>query len=119
MRLFALKENLLLDIAYIGSHSIHQPGYWYYNAGTMPAADVPCDRYRSLQGVQDSADATCLSDPNFVGAMARAHFTDISTHAYAIANLFSANYNALQVRLNQRFSPWVALSTELCVVSQL
>jgi hypothetical protein len=101
---YALKENLLLDVAYIGSHSIHQPGYWYYNAANMPATDVPCDRYRSLQEVQDAGDATCLSDPNFVGAMARAHFTSISTHAYSVANLFSANYHALQVRLNQRFS---------------
>jgi hypothetical protein len=100
---YALKPNLLLDIGYIGSHSIHQPGYWYYNAATMPAIDDPCDRYRSLQAVQDAGDATCASDPNFVGAISRAHF-GFSTHAYAVANLFSANYDALQVRLNQRFS---------------
>jgi hypothetical protein len=100
---YALKPNLLLDIGYVGSHSIRQPGYWYYNAATMPAVDDPCDRYRSLQAVQDAGDATCLSDANFVGAISRAHFP-FSTHAYSVANLFSANYNALQVRLNQRFS---------------
>ncbi len=101
---FALKQNLLLDVGYIGSHSIHQPGYWYYNAGRMPTIDDPCDRYRTFKEIVVSGDALCQADPNFVGAMARAHFTDISTHAYAVANLFTANYNALQVRLNQRFS---------------
>jgi hypothetical protein len=101
---YALKPNLLLDIGYVGSHSVRQPGYWYYNAATMPAIDDQCDHYRNSQEVQDAGDTTCLSDPNFVGAMSRNHFNNISTHAYAVANLFSASYNALQARLNQRFS---------------
>jgi hypothetical protein len=93
----------LLDVGYIGSHSIHQPGYWYYNAGTMPAIDDPCDQYRSFdEGALNGC--TTSSDPNFVPAMLRAHYPNISTHAYSVANLFTANYNSLQVRLNQRFS---------------
>jgi hypothetical protein len=99
---FALKPNVLLDVGYIGTHSIHQPGYWYYNAATMPAIDDPCDQYRAP--AEAAGDPTCVGDPNFVPALARAHFSNISTHAYAVANLFSGNYNALQVRLNQRFS---------------
>ena len=101
---YALKPDMLLDIGYVGSHAIHQPGYWYYNAATMPAIDDQCDHYRTAQEILDAGDATCASDPNFVGAMSRNHFGNISTHAYAVANLFSASYNSLQVRLNQRFS---------------
>ncbi|MBV9180482.1 MAG: TonB-dependent receptor, partial [Acidobacteria bacterium] len=99
---YALKQNLLLDIGYIGSHSVRQPGYWYYNAATMPAVDDPCDRYRTAG--EAAGDPTCAGDPNFIPALARNHFANISSHAYAVANLFSANYNALQVRLNQRLS---------------
>lgn len=99
---YALKPNLLLDLAYVGTHSLRQPGYWYYNAATMPAIDDRCDQYRTV--AEASLDTTCASDPNFVPALDRNHFHNISTHAYAVANLFSANYSALQARLNQRFS---------------
>jgi hypothetical protein len=99
---FALRENLLLDVGYIGSHSVREPGYWYYNAASMPSIDDHCDQYRAA--AEAAADTTCIGDANFVPALARAHFSNISTHAYAVANLFSSNYNALQVRLNQRFS---------------
>jgi hypothetical protein len=99
---YALKQNLLLDVGYVGSHSIHQPGYWYYNTATMPAIDDPCDRYRTVQ--EASGDPTCANDPNFIPALARNQFPNISSHAYAVANLFSGVYNALQVRLNQRFT---------------
>ncbi len=99
---YALKQNLLLDISYVGSHSLRQPGYWYYNAATMPAIDDPCDRYRTVQ--EAAGDPTCASDPNFIPALARNRFSNISSHAYSVANLFSGNYNSLQVRLNQRLS---------------
>lgn len=99
---YALNQNLLLDISYVGSHSYRQPGYWYYNAATMPAIDDPCDRYRTVQ--EAAGDPTCANDPNFIPALARNQFPNISSHAYSLANLFSGNYNSLQVRLNQRFS---------------
>jgi carboxypeptidase family protein/TonB-dependent receptor-like protein len=99
---YALSPNLLFDISYIGSHSLRQPGYWYYNAATMPATDDPCDRYRAVAEAQ--GDPSCANDPNFIPALARNRFSNISSHAYAVANLFSGNYNSLQVRLNQRFS---------------
>jgi len=99
---YALKPNLLLDVAYVGSHSIRQPGYWYYNAATMPAIDDPCDRYRTVQ--EAAGDPSCASDPNFIPALARNRFSNISSHAYSVANLFGANYHSLQARLNQRFT---------------
>jgi hypothetical protein len=99
---YALKQNLLLDISYVASHSLRQPGYWYYNAATMPAIDDPCDRYRTV--AEASGDPSCASDPNFIPALARNRFSNISSHAYSVANLFSGNYNSLQVRLNQRLS---------------
>ena len=99
---YALKPNLLLDVAYVGSHSIRQPGYWYYNAGRMPAVDDPCNRYRTAQ--EAAGDPTCTGDPNFVPVLSRNQFSNIGSHAYSVANLFSGNYHSLQTRLNQRFS---------------
>ena len=99
---YALKQNLLLDVSYLGSRSIHQPGYWYYNAAKMTNIDDPCNRYRTSQ--EGSQDPTCANDPNFVPALSRALLPNISTHAYAVANIFSGNYNSLQVRLNQRLT---------------
>jgi len=99
---FALTNSMLLDVGYLGNHGLRQPGYWYYNAATMPAIDDPCDRYRTVQ--EASGDATCAHDPNFSPALSRAPFPNFSTHAYAVANIFSSNYNALQVRLTQRYT---------------
>jgi len=99
---YALKQNLLLDVSYLGSRSRRQPGYWYYNAAKMTNVDDPCNRYRTSQ--EASQDPTCANDPNFVPALSRALLPNISTHAYAVANLFSGNYNSLQVRLNQRLT---------------
>lgn len=97
---YAITRNMLLDVSYVGNHSIRQPGYWYYNAATMTSVDDPCNHYR----VKAAASAACQADPNFVPALERNRFPNISTHAYSVANLFSGNYNSLQARLNQRLS---------------
>jgi len=99
---YALNQELLLDISYVGSHSLRQPGYWYYNAAKMTSVDDSCNRYRTT--AEAAGDPTCLNDPNFVPALDRNRFPNISSRAFAVANLFSGNYNALQVRLNQRLS---------------
>jgi len=100
---FALSANTMLDISYIGAHSVHQPGYWYYNAGRMPAVDDACNRFRTRDEAQQS-NATCLSDPNFVPVLDRANFNHIRSNAYTIANIFSGSYNALQVRLDRHYA---------------
>src|SRR6266567_4576484 len=97
---YALTETLLLDVGYVGSHTLHQPGYWYFNSAPMPtgAYDV-CNDYRS----PDEASAACLADSNFQPVSARKPFKNLSASSYANANIFRSNYNALQVRLTQRY----------------
>jgi len=97
---YALTQTTLLDVSYIGTHGLHQPGYWYYNAGTMPAVDDTCNHYRDAA----EAPSSCLTDKNFVPVDERTPWKNIRSNAYAIANIFSARYNSLQVRLNQRQS---------------
>jgi len=95
---YALTQTTLLDVSYIGTHGLHQPGYWYYNAAKMPSVNDACNQYR------DAAEATssCIANPNFVPVDQRTSWANIRSSAYAIANIFSSRYNALQVRLNQR-----------------
>lgn len=98
---YAVSESLLLDVAYVGSHALHQPGYWYYNSAPMPTGPYDdCNYYRSAA----EAPASCLSDPNFSPVNVRKPYPNLPANGYADANIFNSNYNALQVRLNQRYS---------------
>ena len=95
---YALNQVTMLDVNYIGSHGVHQPGYWYYNAAKMPSVNDACNHYR------DAAEATsgCTTDANFVPADQRTPWKNIRSNAYTIANIFSSDYNSLQVTLKQR-----------------
>ena len=101
---YALSPTVLLDVAYVGAHGVHQPGYWYYNAGRMTSVDDSCNMFRSPDDAVQAGKSDCLSDPNFVPVLDRSNFSHMSSTAYSLANIFSSSYNALQVRLNQRFS---------------
>ncbi|MFT4111320.1 carboxypeptidase regulatory-like domain-containing protein [Silvibacterium sp.] len=107
---YAITETLLLDVTYVGAHAVHQPGYWYYNAGRMTGVDDACNTNRSVEEAEES-NPSCLTDPNFVPVLDRANFSHIRSNAYAIANIFSSSYNALQVRLDKRYSQGLDLQT--------
>jgi hypothetical protein len=97
---YSLTETLLLDIGYVGSHTLHQPGYWYFNSAPMPTgAYDQCSWYRS----PDEATTECLADSNFSPVSARKPFANLSASSYANANIFTSNYNSLQVKLTQRY----------------
>jgi len=95
---YAISASTLIDVNYVGSHGVHQPGYWYYNGATMPSADSDCNTYRDAS----EAPSSCLTDPNFSAIRLRTPWSNIRSSAYAIANIFGASYNSLQVRLTQR-----------------
>jgi outer membrane receptor protein involved in Fe transport len=99
---FALTENLLLDVSYVGSHGQDENGYWYFNAGSLPAVPGdPCNRWVSrLQAQQNQP--SCLSDPNFQPVDTRDPYPNLAPSSVANANIFWSNYNSGQVRLNQR-----------------
>lgn len=97
---YALTQSTLIDINYVGSHGVHQPGYWYYNAAKMPSVDSDCNTYRDAA----EAPSSCLTNSSFVPVDQRTPWSNIRSSAYAIANIFSARYNSLQVRLNQRMN---------------
>jgi hypothetical protein len=114
---YALKQNLLLDVAYVGSHAIRQPGYWYYNVASMPTTDnATCNGYFNAAEAELNGAVGTVGQPGacvdtggnpingFLPTQQRTRFPNIDTSAYSLANLFGGNYNALQARLNQRFS---------------
>jgi Carboxypeptidase regulatory-like domain/TonB dependent receptor/TonB-dependent Receptor Plug Domain len=100
---FAVTQNLLLDVNYVGSHGQDENGYWYFNAGYPPAvAGDPCNVWISRLQAQQNQPA-CLSDPNFQPVNTRDPYPNLDPLSYANANIFWSNYNSVQIRLNQRF----------------
>jgi hypothetical protein len=101
---YAFNQNLMLDIGYIGSHAIHEPIQNFFNQAYPPSVgNDPCN---SLQDASQAtgANAACLTDPNFQPIDQRTPYHNISSTTYANANILSSYYNALQVRLNERFA---------------
>ncbi len=99
---YALNPNTLLDIGYVGSHSIHLPTQWFFNeAFPPPVAGDPCN-YLQDASQATGGNAACATDPNFVPIDRRAPFSNFYTRSYANANILSAYYNSLQVRLTER-----------------
>ncbi|MGA7926026.1 MAG: carboxypeptidase regulatory-like domain-containing protein [Candidatus Sulfotelmatobacter sp.] len=115
---YALRQNLLLDIGYVGSHDTHLPTQNLYNAAYQPTAAAavdPCN-YSTSTGVifdasQLPAGSPCLTDPNFSPVDTRVPYPNLPSIVYANANVLSANYNALQVQLRQRF--WRGLTYQI------
>lgn len=100
---YALKENLLLDIGYVGSHDIHLPTQLLINAAVPPKVPSdPCNQVPYFDRSQ--ATPACLADPNFSAVDQRVPFPGLPSVVYANANVLTGSYNALQAQLRQRFA---------------
>lgn len=99
---YAFDNNLMLDVGYVGAHALDLPVKLYFNQAVPPkVAGDPCNAVtdRSL------ASAACLADPNFQPIDTRVPYPNFSaTSAFQEANVLYSNYDALQVRLEKRFS---------------
>lgn len=100
---YALRQNLLLDIGYVGSHDIHLPTQNLVNAAFQPKSADPCNLLFDASQAT-GANASCATNPNFSPIDQRVPFSGLPSVVYANQNALSANYNALQVQLRQRFS---------------
>lgn len=98
---YSLTPTLLADVGYVGSHAIHEPTQNLYNTAYLPpVTGDPCNSYIDAS----VAPASCLSDPNFVPIDKRTPFSNFGPSLYYNDNVLYSHYNALQVRLRQRFS---------------
>jgi hypothetical protein len=99
---YAFTNNLMLDVAYVGSRGLREPTQWFINTAYPPTvAGDPCNSVldRSL------ASAACLSDPNFQPVDTRTtNYSNFTAGLYVNSNNLFSNYHALQVRLNKRFT---------------
>ncbi|MDE3178297.1 MAG: TonB-dependent receptor, partial [Acidobacteriota bacterium] len=98
---YQFTPSLMLDMGYVGGHSLNLPYQWHFNEGFLPKTPGdPCNviKDRSL------ASAACLADPNFQPIDTRVPFANLSPGSYSNANILWSNYNSLQIRLEKRFS---------------
>lgn len=98
---YQFSPTVMLDVGYVGGHALNLPYQWHFNEGFLPTvAGDPCNviQDRSL------ASPACLADPNFQPIDTRVPFANLSSGSFANANILWSNYNALQVRLEKRFS---------------
>ncbi|HEY6337237.1 MAG TPA: TonB-dependent receptor [Candidatus Sulfotelmatobacter sp.] len=100
---YALKSTLLLDVGYVGSHGVHLPTQFPFNAAAP--AKVPSDSCNFLFDISQAtgSNAACATDPNFQPVDTRVPYPNLPSMMYANANVLNANYNSLQVQLRQRF----------------
>jgi hypothetical protein len=98
---YAIKENLLLDMNYVGSHGVHEATQLLINVAFQPT--VAGDTCNSLLDASlANSSNNCASDPNFQPIDTRQVWSNLPPTLYANANLFSSSYNSLQVQLIQR-----------------
>ncbi len=103
---YALTPTMMLDVGYVGQHGLHEPIQWHFNqAYPPPVAGDPCNYIPDVALIPASGPlSSCGSDPNFVPIDKRDPFPNFDSRSYANANILSSTYNALQVRLEKRFS---------------
>ena len=98
---YAIKENLLLDMNYVGSHGVHEATQLLINVAFQPkTAGDSCNSL--LDASLANSSNNCASDPNFQPVDTRQVWSNLPPSLYANANLFSSSYNSLQVQLIQR-----------------
>lgn len=110
---YALTPTMLLDVGYVGSHGLFQPIQNFFNQANLPTTpDIITTSSGPVicNSLHDASQAT----GNFAGCPAtgsafqpidtRVPFPNFSAGSYANANVLMSHYNALQVRLDQRFS---------------
>ncbi len=115
---YALTQDLLLDIGYVGSRSRNEPIQYFYNDGTLPLTPDTLSNGAVCNGLVDASQAT----GKFAGCTATGSaFQPIDTRipypnlgpsslgTYANANVLYSNYHSLQIRIEQRLKYGLSL----------
>jgi hypothetical protein len=101
---YAFSNNLMLDIGYVGSRGLKLPIQWYFNEAYPPKVfGDPCNSVQD-PAVLTSSNASCATDANFQPIDTRTPLANFYSSSYANSTTEWSNYNALQVRVEKRYS---------------
>lgn len=108
---YAFTPDLLLDMGYVGSRSLHEPIQLFFNDATLPSTPDQLANGRVCNSLTDASQATgqfagCAATGSaFQPIDSRISFPNLgpsSLGTYANANVLYSTYNALQLRVEQR-----------------
>ena len=108
---YAVTQDLLLDIGYVGSRSLHEPIQYFFNDGTLPSAPDTLSNGAVCNSLVDASQASgtfsgCTATGSaFQPIDTRIPFPNLgpsSLGTYANANVLYSTYNSLQVRVEER-----------------
>lgn len=105
---YALTEDLLLDLGYVGSRSRHEPIQYFFNDATLPTTPDQLANGSICNSLIDASQATgafagCTATGSaFQPIDTRMPFPNLGPGSYANANILYSTYNALQLRVEQR-----------------
>ena len=110
---YEFTPDLLLDIGYVGSRSLHEPIQYFFNDGILPSTPDKLANGAVCNSLVDASQAQPTG--KFAGCTATGSaFQPIDTRipfpnlgpsslgTYANANVLYSTYNSLQVRVEQR-----------------
>jgi hypothetical protein len=86
---YALAENYLLEVGYVGGHTTHSPGRIEFNQALLASAQNP---------VNGATTNTAIN------VIQRLPFAGVSTGSLLANTEFEANYNSLQSSITKRFN---------------
>ncbi len=108
---YAITQDLLVDVGYVGSHSQDEPIQYFFNDATLPTTPDTLSNGAVCNSLTDASQAT----GRFAGCTAtgsafqpidkRIPYPNLGPSTlgtYANANVLYSNYNSLQIRLEQR-----------------
>ncbi len=109
---YAITQDLLFDVGYVGSRSQHEPIQYFFNDATLPSSPDTLANGAVCNSLVDASQATgkfsgCTGTGSaFQPIDTRIPYPNLgpsSLGTYSNANVLYSNYNSLQVRVEQRF----------------
>jgi hypothetical protein len=106
---YAVTQDMLVDIGYVGSRSLHEPIQYFFDDASLPStpdqlpnSSIVCNSLVDASQATGQFAGCAATGSAFQPIDTRMPFPNFAPGSYANANVLYSTYNALQVRVEQR-----------------